>query len=73
VPHLEMAWAYRGMDIQIQTSLTLALYWDERLASCSNRFTPGEGAPSANLSGGRVGRETAWIQVRREKFNPRLG
>jgi hypothetical protein len=26
VPHLEMAWAYRGMDIQIQTSLTLALY-----------------------------------------------
>jgi hypothetical protein len=36
---------YRGVEVYLHLSLTSALDGDERLASCSAHFTPGERAP----------------------------
>jgi hypothetical protein len=60
--------AYRGVDVWIHVSLTLALVGGEWSASGPGRFTPGERAPGTHWIGGWVGPGTGLDDTEKKKF-----
>jgi hypothetical protein len=60
--------AYGGVDVYIHIFLTSALAGGEWLASCADRFTPGERAPGTLWIRGRVDPRAGLDEVEKKKF-----